>query len=65
MVSVIKFLTAWKCPGAHFLVFGLTKEIYAVLSPNTGKYEPEKTPYLDTFYAVSVILYIFSWPKES
>ena len=26
---------------------------YGVFSgPNTGKYEPEKTPYLDTFYAV-------------
>ena len=23
------------------------------LSPNTGKYLPEKTPYLDTFHAVS------------
>ena len=23
-----------------------------VFSPNTGKYGPEKTPYLDTFHAV-------------
>ena len=28
--------------GPYFLVFGL----------NTGKYGPEITPYLDTFYAV-------------
>ena len=26
-----------------------------VFSPNTGKYGPEKTPYLDTFYAVSFL----------
>ena len=24
-------------------------------SPNVGKYEPEKTPYLDTFYAVQTV----------
>ena len=24
----------------------------SVFSPNTGKYGPEKTPYLDTFHAV-------------
>ena len=32
-------------PGLYFPVF----------SPNTGKYGPEKAPYLDTFHAVSVI----------
>ena len=26
---------------------------YPVFSPNTGKYRPEKTPYLDTFHAGS------------
>ena len=30
--------------GPFFLVFGL----------NTGKYGPEKTPYLDTFHAVDL-----------
>ena len=41
-------LTAWKVSkygvisGPYFPIFGL----------NTGKYGPEKTPYLDTFYAV-------------
>ena len=46
---MIKFaFTAWKLskyevfPGLYFPVFGL----------NTGKYEPEKPPYLDTFHAV-------------
>ena len=40
--------TAWKkskdgvFPGPYFPVVGL----------NTGKYGPEKTPYLDTFHAV-------------
>ena len=27
-----------------------------VVSPNTGKYGPEKTPYLDTFHAVELLL---------
>ena len=30
--------------GPYFLAF----------SPNTGKYGPEKTPYLDTFHAVVI-----------
>ena len=41
--------------GPYFLVFGLNTEIYSIISifsPNTGKYGPEKTPYLDTFHAV-------------
>ena len=35
--------------------FGLNTEIYGVnlrFHPNTGKYGPEKTPYLDTSHAV-------------
>ena len=27
----------------------------SIFSPNTGKYGPEKTPYLDTFLAVNTI----------
>ena len=27
-------------------------ELIPIFSPNTGKYGPEKTPYLDTFHAV-------------
>ena len=26
--------------------------VQSAFSPNTGKYEPEKTPYLDTFQAM-------------
>ena len=38
-------LTAWKVSK------------YGVISgPNTGKYGPEITPYLDTFYAVTAFL---------
>ena len=35
----------------YFLVFGLNAGIF---SPNTGKYGPEKAPYLDTFHAARV-----------
>ena len=34
-------------------VFSRIRTEYAVFSPNAGKYGPEKTPYLDTFHAVS------------
>ena len=30
---------------------------FPVFSPNTGKYGPEITPYLDTFHAVQSWLY--------
>ena len=38
----------------YFPVFGLITEIYSVFSPNTGKYGPKNTRYLDTFHAVVV-----------
>ena len=38
--------------GPYFPVFGLNTERYSVFSPNTGKYGPEITPYLDNFHAV-------------
>ena len=38
---------------------------YGVISgPNTGKYGPEITPYLDTFHAVVVILIAILQIKE-
>ena len=37
--------------GPYFPVFGLNTGIF---SPNTGKYGPEKTLYLDTFHAARV-----------
>ena len=30
------------------------REKISIFSPNTGKYGPEKTPYLDTFHAVTL-----------
>ena len=30
--------------------------LFSVFSPNTGKYGPEITPYLDTFHAVFIII---------
>ena len=50
--------TAWEVSkygvfsGPSFPVFGLNTEIYGVFSPNTRKYGPEKTQYLETFHAV-------------
>ena len=63
MMSETKFdvSTAWKVSkyggfsGPYFAAFGLNTERYElspVFSPNTGKYGPEKTPYLDTFHTV-------------
>ena len=42
----------FSCP--YFPLFKLNAEIYGVnlFTPNTRKYGPEKTPYLDTFHAV-------------
>ena len=42
--------TVWKV-STYRVFSGL---YFSIFSPNTGKYGPEKTPYLDTFYAVSV-----------
>ena len=49
-----------KCPnteffsGPYFPVFGQKDIPYlSVFSSNAGKYEPEKTPYLDTKYVQS------------
>ena len=37
--------------------YGVISTLYfPVFSPNTGKYGPEKTPYLDTFHAVQIPL---------
>ena len=50
-----------KCPNMEFFLVRIflhldwirrDTEYLSVLSPNTGKYGPEKTPYLDAFHAV-------------
>ena len=53
-----KTCTAWKVSkygvitGPHFSVFGLNTPYLSVFSPNTEKYGPEITPYLDIFHAM-------------
>ena len=37
---------------------------FTVFSPNTGKYGPEKTPYVDTFHTVTPLGNYF-WTKKS
>ena len=61
--------TAWKVAkygvisGPYFPAFGLNTE-RSVFSPNAGKYEPEITPYLDTFHAVRVIRFSENFLKN-
>ena len=60
-LSISVLNTASKVPkygvfsGPYFPSFGLNTSYLSVFSPNAGKYGPEKTPYLDTFYAVKDI----------
>ena len=42
LIPCVKVVQIQSFSGQYFPVFGL----------NTGKYGPEKTPYLDTFHAV-------------
>ena len=32
-----------------------------MFNPNAGKYGPERTPYLDTYYAVMTLLQVINW----
>ena len=45
---LIKFITAWN-ESEYGVISG---PYFSVFSPNTEKYGPEITPYLDTFHAV-------------
>ena len=38
--------------GPYFAACGLNNPVFR---PNTGKYGPEKSPYLDNFHAVQII----------
>ena len=42
-------VSAWKVSKYGFI----SGPYFPVFNPNTGKYGPEMTPYLDTFHAVS------------
>ena len=53
-VQIILGFTAWNV-SKYGVIYGL---YFPVFSPNTGKYEPEIPPYLDTFYAVIVYIWI-------
>ena len=44
----MKYSTAWKV-SKYGVISG---PYFPVFNPSTGKYEPEITPYLDTFHAV-------------
>ena len=57
-----------KCPNAEFFLDDIFPhsdwirrftEYLSVFTPNAGKYGPEKTPYLDTFYAVSALAFMW------
>ena len=56
-VKRVKGALREKCPNTEFflvpifLFYGVN---LCVFSPNTGKYGPQKTPFLDTFHALVV-----------
>ena len=48
------------------LLYGVSSGPYfSVFSPNTGKYGPEKTPYLDTFHEVQIAIDVNKRYKEN
>ena len=53
-----KMRTVWKV--SKYGVF--SGPYFPVFSPNTEKYGPEKTAYLDTFHAVAFIAVVFTSP---
>ena len=42
--------------GPYFPIFGLNTPYLTVFSPNARKYGPEKTPYMDAFHAVILLV---------
>ena len=56
--KIVSFTLLEKCPNTEvFLVRIFPHSDYlSIFSPNAGKYGPEKTPYLDTFHKVLVML---------
>ena len=60
-VQIRSFFLLEKCPNMEFFLVRIFPHLdwtrkdtvyLSVFSPNTGKYRPEKSPYLDTFQAV-------------
>ena len=52
-IDLLGRITAWKLSNYGVL----SGPSFHVFSPNTGKYGPEKTLYLDTFHAVDLTLH--------
>ena len=52
----MKSLRILNFSSPYFPAFGLNAGYLSVFSPNAGKLGPDKTPYLDTFHAVSVLV---------
>ena len=52
--------------GPYYPAFGLNTQYLSILSPNAGKYGPEKPPYLNTFRAVCdtplFLIHFHQWP---
>ena len=59
-VRIVITYTAWKV-SKYRVISG---PYFAVFSPNTGKYEPEITPYLDTFHAMVYKLTLLFYSKN-
>ena len=61
------------CPNTEFFLVRIfphldwirkDKEYLYVFSPNVGIYGPKKTPYLDTFHAVFISIYLFLFSDQ-
>ena len=61
--KLIKLQISWVVIRLAFL-YSIIASYLSVFSPNAGKYEQEKTPYLDTFHTV-INLSLFSSSKEN
>ena len=62
---VVSLVTAWKVSKYGVILSPIfphsdwirkDSEYLSVISPNAGKYGPEKAPYLDTFHAMSSLV---------
>ena len=54
------FWSVFLCIGTEYREFYSVSRIFSVFNPNTGKYGPEITSYLDTFHAVEICVSRFS-----
>ena len=53
VLFLISTATTWKV-SKYGVFFG---QYFPVFSPNTGKYEPEKAPFFDSFYTMCPVLH--------